>query len=52
LAIPIGLASEERLQQVQSKKAAISDISGKLQKIKIEPTEANPWLTNPRYVRD
>ncbi|HMG89988.1 MAG TPA: tRNA uridine-5-carboxymethylaminomethyl(34) synthesis enzyme MnmG, partial [Chryseolinea sp.] len=42
----IGLASEERLGQVQAKKAGLQDLLGKLQKIKIEPSEANPWLTS------
>jgi tRNA uridine 5-carboxymethylaminomethyl modification enzyme len=42
----IGLASDDRLEQVQEKKAAIKDLSLKLQKVKIEPTQANPWLIN------
>ena len=40
----IGLASEERLQQVLTKKSAISKLAGKLQKIKIDPSEANALL--------
>jgi len=40
----IGLASEERLQMVLAKKSAISKLEGKLQKIKIDPSEANNWL--------
>jgi tRNA uridine 5-carboxymethylaminomethyl modification enzyme len=41
----IGLASDERLQNVLSKKTAIRDLAGKLQKIKLEPSSANPWLS-------
>jgi tRNA uridine 5-carboxymethylaminomethyl modification enzyme len=40
----IGLASEERLQRVLTKKSAISKLAGKLQKIKIDPPEANNLL--------
>jgi tRNA uridine 5-carboxymethylaminomethyl modification enzyme len=40
----IGLATEERLQTMESKKAAIDQLSRDLQRIKLEPVEANPWL--------
>jgi tRNA uridine 5-carboxymethylaminomethyl modification enzyme len=42
----IGLASEERLQKVLAKKTAIHGLTSTLQKIKIEPSKANPWLNN------
>jgi tRNA uridine 5-carboxymethylaminomethyl modification enzyme len=42
----IGLASEERLQQVLAKKSAISKLAGKLHKTKIDPAEANNLLTD------
>ncbi len=42
----IGLASEERLQQVLLKKSAITKLVGKLQKIKIDPPEANTLLAD------
>src|SRR5688572_30089511 len=40
----IGLATDDRLQRMESKKAAIYHLSADLQRIKLEPTEANPWL--------
>ena len=40
----IGLASEERLQQVLAKKSAINKLAGKLQKIKIDPPKQTPGL--------
>jgi tRNA uridine 5-carboxymethylaminomethyl modification enzyme len=42
----IGLANEERLQHVLAKKSAINKLAGKLQKIKIDPSEANNWLAD------
>ena len=42
----IGLASEERLQQVLTKKSAINNLASKLQKIKIDPNDANNWLAD------
>ena len=42
----IGLASEERLQRVLAKKSAINKLGIKLQKIKLEPSEANSWLAD------
>ncbi|HEX6891838.1 MAG TPA: tRNA uridine-5-carboxymethylaminomethyl(34) synthesis enzyme MnmG [Chryseolinea sp.] len=42
----IGLASEERLQNVLAKKSAIHDLAGRLQKIKVDPSAANPWLNS------
>jgi tRNA uridine 5-carboxymethylaminomethyl modification enzyme len=42
----IGLASDERLQQVLAKKSAINKLGSKLQKIKLEPSEANTWLAD------
>ena len=40
----IGLASDERLEKMQSKKAAIDQLSSELQKLKLEPLEANTSL--------
>jgi len=42
----IGLASEERVQRVLAKKSAINKLGIKLQKIKLEPSEANSWLAD------
>ncbi len=42
----IGLASDERLQLVLAKKSAINKLASKLQKIKIDPSEANNWLAD------
>ncbi len=40
----IGLATDDRLQRMESKKTAIYHLNADLQRIKLEPTEANPWL--------
>ena len=40
----IGIATDERLQRMESKKAAIDQLNSELQRIKLEPSEANPWL--------
>ena len=40
----IGLATDERLQRMESKKTAIDHLSAELQRIKLEPSQANTWL--------
>ena len=42
----IGLASDERLEHVLAKKSAITKLAGNLQKIKVDPSEANDWLAD------
>jgi tRNA uridine 5-carboxymethylaminomethyl modification enzyme len=40
----IGLASSERLHQVLKKKEAIKELTAELHRVKVEPSDATPWL--------
>ena len=40
----IGLASEGRLRDVMDKQVAIKEITTELNKIKVDPSDATPWL--------